>query len=108
MHVLLIQPSQYKDEVSLLYGKLGSIEQPPMGLAMLAGALLKAGFEVDIIDIDAQKSTLEEILSVIDKRGTKLVGLSATTPLFMSAVRLSGQIKAERPGLFICQDGFLV
>ena len=106
MHVLLIQPSQYKDEVSLLYGKLGSIEQPPMGLAMLAGALLKAGFEVDIIDIDAQKSTLEEILSLIDKRGTRLVGLSATTPLFMSAVRMSGQIKAERPGLFICLGGY--
>jgi anaerobic magnesium-protoporphyrin IX monomethyl ester cyclase len=106
MHVLLIQPSQYKDEVSLLYGKLGSIEQPPMGLAMLAGALLKAGFETDIIDIDAQKSTLKEILSLIDQRGTKLVGLSATTPLFMSAVRLSGEIKAQRPEVLICLGGY--
>jgi anaerobic magnesium-protoporphyrin IX monomethyl ester cyclase len=106
MHVLLVQPSQFKDEVSLLYGKLGSIEQPPMGLAMLAGVLLEAGFEVDIIDIDAQKAALEQILAVIDRRATRLVGLSATTPLFKSAVRLADQIKQHRPETLTCIGGY--
>ena len=103
---MLIQPSQFKGDESLLYGKLGSIDQPPMGLAMVAGALLARGFEVDILDIDAQKASLEDVLKIIDERKTKMVGLSVTTPVFKNALRLCEQIKARRPDVKTCLGGY--
>jgi len=106
MHILLIQPSQYQGKLSLLYGKLGAIEQPPMGLAMLAAVLEKQGFEASILDIDAQKVSLARILELMDQKQTGLIGLSITTPLFPNAVRLSAAIKAVRPGVKICLGGY--
>jgi len=106
MHILLIQPSQYKDKESLLYGKLGAIEQPPMGLAMIAAVLLQAGFETDIMDLDAEKASLEDIIQTIDRKRTKLVGLSVVTPLFKNALRLCRELKARRPEVKICLGGY--
>ena len=65
MHVLLIHPSQNKDGINILYGELGSIEHPPIGLAMLGAVLLEAGFEVDLIDMDAEHLTAEQIIQTI-------------------------------------------
>ena len=106
MHVLLIHPSQYKDGINLLYGELGSIEHPPIGLAMLAAVLLEAGFEVDIIDMDAQHFAAEQIIQTIDLKQTKLVGMSATTPVFKNAARLAEAIKKSRPETKICVGGY--
>jgi len=106
MHVLLVQPSQYKDDVNILYGEIGSIEHPPIGLAMLAAVLLDNGVEVDILDIDADQPSNDEIIELIDRKQTKLVGLSATTPLFKNAVRLSEMIKKSRPEVKTCLGGY--
>jgi radical SAM superfamily enzyme YgiQ (UPF0313 family) len=106
MHVLLIQPSQFRDHVSLLYGNMATIEQPPMGLAMLGAALLKADFEVDILDVDARRATVDEITAVIDRQGTKLVGLSVTTPIFKNALHLCEQLKTRRPEVKTCLGGY--
>ena len=106
MHVLLIQPSQFRDHVSLLYGSMATIEQPPMGLAMLGAALLEADYEVDIFDVDAQRATVDEITAAIDRRGTKLVGLSVTTPIFKNALHLCDQLKARRPEVKTCLGGY--
>jgi anaerobic magnesium-protoporphyrin IX monomethyl ester cyclase len=106
MHVLLIHPSQYKDGINILYGELGAIEHPPLGLAMLGAVLLEAGFEVDLIDMDAEHLTAEQIIKTIGQKQTKLVGLSATTPIFKNAVRLAEAIKKSRPEVKICVGGY--
>ncbi len=106
MHVLLIQPSQFKDEVSLLYGGIGTIEQPPMGLAMLAAVLLEDGFAVEIIAVDAEHAGIDAILAAIDRHDTRLVGMSVTTPVFHNAVRLAEAIKAQRPEVKMCLGGY--
>jgi anaerobic magnesium-protoporphyrin IX monomethyl ester cyclase len=106
MHILLIQPSQYRDNVSLLYGAMGAIEQPPMGLAMIGAVLLGAGHEVDLIDIDAQKATIETIDEMIARKGSRLVGMSVTAPVFMNAVRMAEKIKERRPEVKMVLGGY--
>jgi len=106
MHILLIQPSQYKDNHNLIYGEIGSIEHPPLGLAMLAAVLLEAGFDIDIIDIDAEQTSFEQILEMIERKQTRLVGLSATTPIFNNALRLAQMIKSSRPEVKTCVGGY--
>ena len=106
MKVLLIQPSQFKEGVSLLYGRIGTIEQPPMGLAMLAAVLLAEGFEVEILDADAEGLTDAAIAERVEQARPFLVGMSVTTPIFRNAVRLAERIKSRRPEVFIALGGY--
>jgi len=106
MHVLLIQPSQFRNGMSLLYGRLGTIDQPPMSLAMLAAVLLEAGFEVDILDMDAEGASAQDVCRLIKSRDTGLVGLSVTTPIYKNALELCQEIKRSDPAIPICMGGY--
>ncbi|MCC6933048.1 MAG: cobalamin-dependent protein [Deltaproteobacteria bacterium] len=68
---------------------------PTMSLAMLAGALLEDGHEVKIVDLMIQDP--QRALEFLKREATKfcpeLVGVTATTPLFYEAARISQTIK---------------
>lgn len=67
---------------------------PPLGLAWLATALEKGGHDVKILDAHAERLNFESILSYM--QGTKefeLVGITATTSLINSALKISREIR---------------
>ncbi|MBW2970767.1 B12-binding domain-containing radical SAM protein [Candidatus Woesearchaeota archaeon] len=87
MRILLINPSQRE-----LYGSVASPDYPPVGLGYIA-AVLEKDHEVKIIDIDADKYTKESFTRLLTEFQPKLVGITATTPTFKNAVKLSRVIK---------------
>ncbi|MBF0123320.1 MAG: radical SAM protein [Candidatus Omnitrophica bacterium] len=88
MNVLLVNPSQ-----SALYGKIGSINQPHMGLACIGAVLEKEGCQVSLIDIDFDRISDESLTEIVCSRKIDLVGLTATTPVVKSAIQVANVVK---------------
>jgi radical SAM superfamily enzyme YgiQ (UPF0313 family) len=69
---------------------------PNLSLAMIAGSLIEEGFNVQIIDLTLMD--IKEIWPVVSKEISRLkpdiVGITATTPLFYEAVKISDIAKA--------------
>ncbi|MFA5020216.1 MAG: radical SAM protein [Candidatus Pacearchaeota archaeon] len=86
MKLLLINPPQ-----SAVYGKIGSPDYPPLGLAYIGAVLEKQGHYVRIIDIDAEKISKQHLLKII--RNFEIIGITATTPTFQQAEKLFKLIK---------------
>ena len=120
MKIILINPP-FEDEYSV--GSSKSIKYvlnviPPLGLAYLAAALEKDGFPVKIIDGFVENINVSEIFST----KPDIIGISATTPTFNSALSIARQIRAGLPSATIilgarilpqcllrqCQPGLLI
>lgn len=87
MKILLVNPSQVE-----VYGKIGSPDYSPLGLAYIGAVLEKAGHEVKIIDIDMEKISEEQFPKII-KDYYELVCFTATTPTYEKAVKLCRSVK---------------
>jgi len=103
MNILLINPP-FEDEYSV--GSSKSIKYvlnviPPLGLAYLAAALKKGGFSVRIIDGFVEDINIPEIIS----SQPDIIGLTATTPTFNSALFIAKQIKESLPSAVIVLGG---
>ena len=70
---------------------------PPLGLGYLAAVLEKNKYEVDVIDCQALNLTHEEFRSQISKRQPVMVGLTATTRTYKSALRIAAIVKEIHP-----------
>ena len=103
MRIILINPP-FEDEYSV--GNSKSIKYilnviPPLGLAYLAAALGKSGFTVEIIDGFLENS---DILGIISAKAD-IVGITATTPTFNSALLIARKIKEGLPSATIILGG---
>ncbi|PIQ89627.1 MAG: B12-binding domain-containing radical SAM protein [Candidatus Omnitrophica bacterium CG11_big_fil_rev_8_21_14_0_20_42_13] len=88
MNVLLVSPSQVQ-----VYGNFARPDYPPLGLAYLGAVLEKAGHDVGIIDVDAERLTDEGFAKKITQGNYGLVGITATTPTFSKALVLAELVK---------------
>ena len=70
---------------------------PPLGLGYLAAVLEKNKYEGDVIDCQALNLTHEEFRSQISKRQPVMVGLTATTRTYKSALRIAAIVKEIHP-----------
>ena len=61
---------------------------PPLGLGYLAAVLEKNKYEVDVIDCQALRLSYEAFKREISKRKPNVVGLTATTRTYKSALRI--------------------
>lgn len=95
MKILLVNPSQ-----SMVYGKMTAPDHPPMGLAYIGAVLEKENHNVRIIDIDADKISVDEFIRII-KCGFEIVGFTATTPTFHEAEKLSRLVKENTDAVTI-------
>jgi len=88
--VVLINPP-YQEAIS-------SVSQisvgPPLGLAYIASILIKQGFKVDILDANALKLGVKEIIRWVDKTKPDIVGLTATTSTINICKRIADGIKS--------------
>ena len=103
MRIILINPP-FEDEYSV--GSSKSIKYvlnviPPLGLAYLAAALEKGGFSVRIIDGFVEDINISEIIS----SQPDIIGLTATTPTFNSALSIAKRIRENLPSATIILGG---
>ena len=78
---------------------------PPLGLGYLAAVLEKNKYEVDVIDCQALRLTHEEFRSQISKRQPAIVGLTATTRTYKSALRIAKIAKEIHPNCLTILGG---
>ncbi len=69
----------------------------PLGLAYLGAVAQKAGHEVTVIDCQAEKLTYETFHSRIAKTPTDVIGVTATTLLYKSAMQIITIAKQVQP-----------
>ena len=88
MDVLLIYPnvslSSIEDEIKV----------PPLGLAYIAAVLEENGYDVEILDMYAQHTTLNEFGNILRRGQPEIVGITCLTP-FVSAVLKIARIVKE-------------
>jgi anaerobic magnesium-protoporphyrin IX monomethyl ester cyclase len=78
---------------------------PPLGLGYLAAVLEKNDFPVDVIDCQALRLTNEQFREEIKKRKPRLVGFTATTRTYKSALRGATISKQEHPNCVTALGG---
>jgi len=69
----------------------------PLGLAYLGAVAEKAGHQVTIIDCQAEKLTYEAFIARIAQTSSDVVGVTATTLLYKSAMKLITAAKQALP-----------
>jgi radical SAM superfamily enzyme YgiQ (UPF0313 family) len=77
--------------------------QPPLGLALIAAILEKAGYPVKLLDANALGLKPEDIPGLA--AGADVIGLTAMTPTISTALRIAGDIKHAKPTVKIIMGG---
>jgi radical SAM superfamily enzyme YgiQ (UPF0313 family) len=77
----------------------------PLGIYYLAAQLIKNGEKVDVIDAEAFNLAHEEVVEILKKNNTKIVGISSTTVAFGNARSLAEMLKKELPEAYIVIGG---
>jgi anaerobic magnesium-protoporphyrin IX monomethyl ester cyclase len=77
----------------------------PLGLAYLGAVAEKAGHQVTIIDCQAEKLAPEAFRARLEKTPSDIVGVTATTLLYKSAMKLIGVAKEAHPQAFTVLGG---
>ncbi|MBN2126334.1 MAG: cobalamin-dependent protein, partial [Deltaproteobacteria bacterium] len=99
MKILLIRPPS----TNLYQGYL------PLGLAYIAGVLLRNGHEVAVWDLDAERWSAREVLSRIEEQGGLycLVGISALAGDYPYVKWIAGIFKRMHPETRLVLGGYL-
>jgi len=69
----------------------------PLGLAYLGAVAEQAGHEVTIVDCQAEKLTYEAFRARIARTPSEVIGVTATTLLYKSAMKLITIAKQTQP-----------
>jgi anaerobic magnesium-protoporphyrin IX monomethyl ester cyclase len=104
--ILLINPP-FTDKESYRYfiKSLGTKAVPPLGLAYLAAYLEKEGFKVSILDAIAEMIEPDKLIYLVGKISPRLVGITATTPMYANAVEVAKRIKDAFPDIVTVLGG---
>jgi anaerobic magnesium-protoporphyrin IX monomethyl ester cyclase len=79
---------------------------PPLGLSFVAGALEKAGFQVQVLDNYLLKKPLSEVKDIVKKMAPEIVGITCGSATFRRCVETSRAIKEVRPSCKIVVGGW--
>lgn len=77
---------------------------PPLGLMYLAAAAEKGGHEAEVIDLEVETDTFQDVCRRIRENGSKIIGLTSTTPVFHIAQTFAAALR-EHLGLPIIIGG---
>lgn len=101
MRILLIAPPWLD-----IYGnyqaaaKLGCVS-PPLGLMYLGGAILDAGAECKIVDMESQQVSPDGLIGIITEYAPDIVGITATSPVYTNAQVLGHLIRQHFPDVLL-------
>ncbi len=103
MRVLLINPSMNLQKLGRFAGLLEPM--PCIGLAYIAAALESHGCFVRVIDMFAEKLSIEEVLDRAKRFRPELVGMGVLTPSAPICEAISERVRAALPGVKIVWGG---
>lgn len=106
MKICLINPPVLADT---LVGKTKSMRKvvniiPSLGLGYIAAVLLQNGFQVKIIDCSLGM-THSQLLEVLKIEKPDVVGITATTPVFLSMKQVAEDVKRQLPSTLVVAGG---
>lgn len=112
LDVLFVNIGGTKKRVYQELSKDYSAIEPPFWAALTAGFVRKKGFNVDIVDANAENLTYEETAKIIEQKNPKLVNIvvygqhpSASTQLMTGVGALCNQIRLVNPNRKIILTG---
>jgi hypothetical protein len=85
--LLVIAPSAHPDRDSI--NRTKRLSSPHLGLAYIAATLVENGYTVAIVDLLMDGTTIDTIRGLLQERGPRLVGITATTEAYNNAVRIA-------------------
>jgi len=94
-------PSVYAKEAV----KTAEYSSPPLGLCYLAAVLRENGFRVAIADLHQGQNQSEDIVARCRLSNPKIVGITASTPSYPNALRVSRFVKAWNPNALTVLGG---
>lgn len=106
MKICLVNPPVFAET---LVGKTKSMQRvvnviPSLGLGYIAAVLLENGFNVKIIDCSIGL-THSELIELLKKERPDIVGISGTTPAFVSMKRVAEDIRKDFPSTLVVAGG---
>jgi anaerobic magnesium-protoporphyrin IX monomethyl ester cyclase len=84
MKILLINPPSY------LFG----IDQPPLGILYVAGALRRAGYNVEVRDLQIDRPTVEKTIEWLRSRDYDVLGIGGITSCYPFVKNIVNALKA--------------
>ena len=66
---------------------------PHLGMGYLVAVLDDRGYEVDLLDMNAEKKSCEDLKRIIERKNFDVLGLTATTPEIMDAHKVAETAK---------------
>ncbi len=92
LNITLVNPPQFT-----------KYPQPPLGLALIAAILEKAGYKVTLLDANALGLRPEDIPAMLSD--TDIIGLTAMTPTISTALDIARRIRQSNPTVKIIMGG---
>ncbi|MBF0206838.1 MAG: cobalamin-dependent protein [Oligoflexia bacterium] len=83
----------------------GYYPMPPLGISMLAAMLVKSGYDVRLLDIDAEKMTNDQVINYLRNNRFDHIGLSANIFSIEYALFIANAIKSFYPDTVISLGG---
>ena len=78
---------------------------PPLNLCIVASLAEKEGHEVIIIDAEAQRNSVEEVIEQLKEFEPEVIGFTANTPFYHVAAEWSEKIKEQIPSAILAIGG---
>ena len=96
MNVLLINPPY-----QTLTSNLGVGHQVPLGLLLVGGALIDAGHQVALLDAEAKRLSIDDVVGEVRRRRPEavMIGHAGSTPAHPTCVQLLRAIKRACPNV---------
>lgn len=79
---------------------------PPLGLSFVAGALEKAGFQIEVLDNYMLRKSLEEVQELVKRLNPEIVGITCGSATFRRCVQTAQAIKQVLPACRIVVGGW--
>jgi radical SAM superfamily enzyme YgiQ (UPF0313 family) len=79
---------------------------PPLGLSYVAGALEKAGFEVQMLDNYQMRTTIDFVKQEVQKRKPDIVGITCGSVTYRRAVEMAKATKEVLPSCKVVVGGW--
>jgi anaerobic magnesium-protoporphyrin IX monomethyl ester cyclase len=79
---------------------------PPLGLAYVAGALEKAGFQVEMLDNYLFEKSIDDIKQTARKLNPEIVGITCSSPAYQQCVETAKAVKETLPSCKVVVGGW--
>ncbi|MEJ2281030.1 MAG: radical SAM protein [Candidatus Bathyarchaeota archaeon] len=79
---------------------------PPLGLSYVAGALVKAGYQVEMLDNYLLKKPIGEVKEIVKRLSPQIVGITCGSVTFSRCIETAKAVKAVLPSCKVVVGGW--